>query len=248
MLLNDALLALLALATAASAHTTMSRVFVNGKDQGEGKNKYIRSPVNDGQVQLQLDKTNNTTPFIACNSKGNIAVPQFVKASPGDKLTFQWSRDDPKEPVIDPSHKGPILTYIAPFFATGFGDGPIWSKIAEEGFVSPAWATEKMRNFTGGKVDFNLPKTLAPGKYMVRQELIPLHLADKRGDIEKTRGPEFYPSCVQFEVVGGSGTAVPNQNFDFNKGYKFTDPGFDFNIHIPFTTYPIPGPPIWDAK
>jgi cellulase len=100
----------------------------------------------------------------------------------------------------------------------------------------------------GGRVDVTLPAQLKPGKYLVRQELLALHMADTRGDQNPARGAELYPSCVQVDVVGGGGAATPDQNFDFNTGYKYDDKGIFFNIYVPFDTYTPPGPRVWTPK
>ena len=66
----------------------------------------------------------------------------------------------------------------------------------------------------------NLPKNLAPGEYLVRHEIIALHLATQKGKAE------FYPSCQQIKV-GGSGTGVPSQDelLSFPGAYSDDDPG-----------------------
>lgn len=232
----------LAFASTASAHATMFSVSVNGKDQGDGRNKYIRSPTSNNPVR------DLRSPNLVCNDRGNTEVPGFVKASAGDKLTFRWYHYNPNDPgdILDPSHKGAILTYIAPYTRHSVAS-PIWTKIAEQGFEKGEWATTKMIA-NGGKVDFALPKSLAPGKYLIRQELLALHMADFRGDTHPGRGAESYPSCVQVEVGEGPGEAIPDQDFDFNRGYKYDDPGLFFNIHIPFGKYTPPGPRVWDGK
>jgi hypothetical protein len=51
-----------------------------------------------------------------------------------------------------------------------------------------------------------LPTQVAPGDYLVRHEIIALHLAVTLG------GAESYPSCTQIRV-GGSQTGTPNQPF-----------------------------------
>lgn len=240
MLIYHGALALLALAGTASSHATMFGVSVNGEDQGDGRDKYIRTPAtNDPVRDLQ-------SPNLVCNTNGGRAAPSFVKAAAGDTLAFRWFHFKPSDPgdILDPSHKGAVLTYIAPF-TEGNGAIPIWSKLAQQGFDGE-WATIKMIP-NGGKVEFSLPKALAAGKYLIRQELLALHMADFRGDTNPGRGAESYPSCVQVEVTG-SGDALPDQDFDFNRGYKYDDPGLFFNIYVPFDTYTPPGPPIWDAE
>ncbi|EAQ86334.1 hypothetical protein CHGG_07587 [Chaetomium globosum CBS 148.51] len=233
--------ALLALAHHASAHATVFRVSVNGKDQGDGVNKYIRTPATNDPVRDLAD------PSLVCNTAGGKEVGSSVKAASGDKLTFHWwhyNPDDPADYPLDPSHKGAILTWIANYTAEG-GTGALWTKLAEEGFDGGKWATIKMIE-NKGAVDFQLPKALAKGKYLIRQEIIALHMADGRGDdpARPDRGAEFYPNCVQFEVTG-DGNAVPDQEFDFNKDYKYDDKGLFFNIYIPFDKYTPPGPRPW---
>ncbi|KAG7289175.1 hypothetical protein NEMBOFW57_005538 [Staphylotrichum longicolle] len=229
----------LALASTVSGHATMFGISVNGKDQGDGRNKYIRSPATNDPVR------DLKSPNFVCNTNGGKPAPSFAKAAAGDKLSFRWFHFNPDDPndILDPSHKGAIVTYIAPY-TTGNGAGPIWSKLAEQGFEGGEWATIKMIA-NGGQVEFALPKALAPGQYLIRQELLALHMADFRGDTNPGRGAESYPSCVQVEVTG-SGDAVPDQDFDFNTGYKYDDPGLFFNIYIGKNAeYKPPGPKVW---
>ncbi|KAK4040003.1 putative endo-beta-1,4-glucanase D [Parachaetomium inaequale] len=245
MLLNIATLILALAAHRASAHATMFGVSVNGKDAGDFK-QFIRSPATNDPVR------DLKSPNIVCNTQGGKAAPSFVKAAAGDKLSFRWFHYNPADPadyVLDPSHKGAILTYIAPY-TTGNGAGPIWSKLAEEGFEGGKWATIKMID-NKGEVGFTLPKALAAGKYLIRQELLALHMADFAGNdpAHPGRGAESYPSCVQVEVSDkGAGDAIPDQDFDFNTGYKYEDKGLHFNIYIPFDKYTPPGPRPWTGK
>ncbi|KAK4182786.1 glycosyl hydrolase family 61-domain-containing protein [Podospora australis] len=234
-----ATLALAAFATSVSAHATMFGVSVNGVDQGDGRNVYIRSPPNNSPVK------NLASPDLICGPNGGRAVGTFVKAAAGSKLTFEWYHDNRNDDIIDGSHKGPIITYIAPF-TEGNGVGPIWSKIAEDGFSNGQWAVDKIRA-NNGKIDFTLPANIAAGKYLIRQEIIALHEGDTAFSQNAARGAQFYPSCVQFEV-SGSGSVVPNQNFDINKGYTSQDPGIVFNIYQAVTSYPIPGPKIFSGS
>jgi len=72
----------------------------------------------------------------------------------------------------------------------------------------------------GNVYSANLPKNLAPGEYLVRHEIIALHLANQKG------GAEFYPSCQQIKV-GGSGTGVPTKDelVSLPGAYSDDDPG-----------------------
>jgi cellulase len=240
MLLNAATLAL-AFASGASAHALMYGVSVNGADQGDGRNVYIRTPPNNSPVKDLASSD------LVCNVNGAKAASSFVKAAAGDTMTFEWYHDNRDDDIIDGTHKGPIITYIAPY-TEGNGAGSIWTKIAEDGFDSATqrWAVDKLIA-NRGMQDFVLPANLAAGRYLIRQEIIAHHESDAAFSQNPARGAQFYPSCVQVEVTG-SGTAVPNQDFNFNTGYTYADPGIVINLYQPITSYKIPGPAVWTGS
>lgn len=240
MLLNAATLAL-AFASGASAHALMYGVWVNGVDQGDGRNVYIRTPPNNSPVK------DLSSPDLVCNVNGAKAASSFVQAAAGDKLTFEWYHNTRTDDIIDKSHKGPIITYIAPY-TEGNGAESIWTKIDEAGYdaASGQWAVDKLIA-NKGLYDFTLPASLAAGRYLIRQEIIAHHESDTAYNVNPARGAQFYPSCVQVEVTG-SGTAVPNQNFNFNTGYTYADPGIVFNLYQAISSYKIPGPAVWTAS
>ena len=83
-----------------------------------------------------------------------------------------------------------------------------------------------------------VPKSLAPGNYLVRHELLALHQANT---------PQFYAECAQI-VVSGSGTAQPSGDFLANiPGYAAqSDPGITVDTYSSTrTTYTCPGPKVW---
>lgn len=96
-----------------------------------------------------------------------------------------------------------------------------WFKIAEEGlregytvgdsngwFQNDLWENQKTDHW-----DIVVPKSLKPGKYMVRHEIINLELSPV----------QFYPNCAQLEVAG-EGTSVPGEEFlvQFPGGYSMS--------------------------
>ncbi|KAM0323726.1 hypothetical protein ACHAQA_008663 [Verticillium albo-atrum] len=229
----------LAMATTVSAHAQMYGIWVNGVDQGDGRKDYIRSPPNNSPVKDLASSD------IVCGPNGGTAVPSFAKAAAGDTLSFEWYHDNRDDDIIDGSHKGPLITYIAEYTETD-GSGPIWTKIAEDGYDGAKWAVDKIKT-NNGKEDFVLPASLAPGKYLVRQEIIAHHESEVSFASNPARGAQFYPSCVQLEVTEG-GSAVPDQAFDFNKDYTYADKGITFNLYGGYTTYDIPGPEVWTGS
>lgn len=61
------------------------------------------------------------------------------------------------------------------------------------------------------------------------------------------RGAQFFMSCVQFNI-SGDGSSVPSQDFAFNGGYKYDDPGISFDLYSKkVISYSVPGPAV-DAQ
>ena len=73
----------------------------------------------------------------------------------------------------------------------------------------------------GGKLDFTIPKNIAPGDYLLRAEAIALHAAGPAG------GAQHYMTCYQLTVTG-SGTLEP-KGVTFPEAYSKTGPGLGFS-------------------
>ncbi|KAF6809378.1 Endo-beta-1,4-glucanase D [Colletotrichum sojae] len=226
----------------AYGHARVWDLYVNGKavsaaNEG-GMDKYIRSPPNNNPVK------DLTSADIVCNTAGSKAAPEFAPVAAGDKVAFEWYHNTKQDDIIDGSHKGPALTYIAPYSEDP--TGAVWSKIGSQVYEGGKWAVDEIKN-GGVSKDVTIPSTLKAGKYMLRHEIIAHHESDTTYDVNPARGAQFYPSCIQIEVTG-SGSDVPNQNFDFQKDYKYSDKGIHFNLYSDdATTYKAPGPEIWSA-
>lgn len=85
-----------------------------------------------------------------------------------------------------------------------------WFKIAERGLLNGdiqtgEWGQREFQNWDGTPDLWTetIPKDLKPGKYIIRHEIIALHIANK---------PQFYPECAHL-VVSGNGTAVPGKEY-----------------------------------
>ena len=83
--------------------------------------------------------------------------------------------------------------------------GNIWVKIDQLVYnpsANPPWASDLLR-VQGAKWTVTIPPKLAPGEYLLRHEILGLHVADKR------MGAQFYPSCTQIRVTQGGTVPLP---------------------------------------
>lgn len=91
-----------------------------------------------------------------------------------------------------------------------------------------------------------MPPNLAPGEYVLRHEIIALHVAFTSTGPYSLDGAEFYPQCVSLQV-DGTGTKAITGGVDARTLYKGNEPGLTLNIHTSpdHAGYVIPGPPVW---
>jgi cellulase len=210
----------------------------------------------------ELALTNSSPPLTAWSASnlGNIFVPPssfntsnitchfnaspgllHVNISEGDTLKLQWN----EWPV---SHKGPVLTYLAAC------DGPCeaatkeklkWVKIDELGWLNSSgyemlggtWASDVLisNNFAW---TVKVPEGLVAGGYVLRHEIIALHVADQ------VDGAQAYPQCFNIQV-GGSGWKKVEGGVTGNMLYGIRDKGILVDIHKKIDGYEIPGPRLW---
>ena len=119
--------------------------------------------------------------------------------------------------------------------AQGSGDG--WFKLWHEGYdeAEGKWCTQKLRE-NDGLLSIKLPKGMQSGDYLLRPEVIALHIAM---DLH----PEIYLGCAQI-FLESSGTLVPDETVSI-PGHL--DPGSEsikFNIYQDDISYPLGGPDI----
>lgn len=85
--------------------------------------------------------------------------------------------------------------------------GSVWVKIGQLAYNPKAsgqpWASDFLRE-RGAKWDVTIPSSLAPGSYLLRHEILGLHVAGSRF------GAQFYPSCTQIKIVKGGSTTLPS--------------------------------------
>ncbi|CCO26437.1 putative endo-beta-1,4-glucanase D OS=Aspergillus niger (strain CBS 513,88 / FGSC A1513) GN=eglD PE=3 SV=1 [Rhizoctonia solani AG-1 IB] len=230
----------LALAAAPSVlgHFTMQYLWVNGVDQGQ--NTYLRVPPSNNPV---TDVTSND---IRCNVNGLTGSATGTKAGvpAGANITLEWHQHAQRtgEDPISGGHKGPVQVYIAkaPSTAASFdGSGAVWTKVYSSGLISASsqtWATDIV-NANGGKHSFILPKSIPSGDYLIRGEIIALHVA------QSYPGAQFYIGCAQISVVNGGSASPPK--IALPGAYKGSDPGITVNIYNGLTNYTAPGGAVW---
>lgn len=272
---------LLFLPTLVSAHSHIAYVLINnvhyhGYDpSGRTTNPpngvvWPNRAIDDGFVP----PSNYSTSDIICHREGRPAQAH-APVHAGDKIHVQWNG----WPV---SHKGPIMSYLASCAGHNTTDGCAsvdktqlrWTKIdnSSPGFINMTggipgkWATDQLiANNNSWLV--GIPSSLAPGPYVLRNEIIALHYANTQD------GAQNYPNCVNLWVEPPAGKVVsiiegggrgpvrtvstmpagytgpvnmlaPTQGVPATQLYKSNDPGVAIDIYRTLTTYVIPGPTV----
>ncbi|KAF7966168.1 hypothetical protein HWV62_39760 [Athelia sp. TMB] len=186
-----------------------------------------------------------SNPFLNCGQNATVAA-LVAPTQAGDALALHWEAGGGQG---WPHNIGPLMFYLA-----NCGSSPCnqfdsttakWFKISEVGLMSDnvTWyqanlsashplALHFIAQFhdvslhaeAGGPANVTLPSNIAPGNYLLRHEIIALHLANTQG------GAEFYPSCIQLNITGnGNGKPTSSELVSFPGAYKDTDPG----IYVP---------------
>nr|CDP29378.1 Putative Glycoside Hydrolase Family 61 [Podospora anserina S mat+] len=213
-------------AAAAEAHYTFPSI-ANTPDW-----QYVRQTSN---YQSNGPVTNVNSPDIRCYQlRPGSGAPGTYTVAAGSTLAY-----NAKASI---SHPGPMAVYIAKVpagqtAATWDGSGKVWSKIYQDRpnlGGSMTWPSNGARS-----INVPIPRCLQNGDYLLRAEHIALHSAGSTG------GAQFYISCAQITVTGGSGTYSPRNQVSFPGAYSATDPGIMINIYYPVpTSYTPPGPAV----
>ncbi|KAI0072594.1 hypothetical protein K474DRAFT_361962 [Panus rudis PR-1116 ss-1] len=221
-----------------SAHGFVSQVSIDGKvyKGNEPNNPKFDSPIRLINDISPVKGANN--PNIVCGQNAQKAK-LVADAKPGSKVAFSWLAGGGQK---WPHNTGPMITYMAECTGTTCdkfdASKAKWFKIHEVGKKSDGktWVQQDIMN--GGSLTVPIPDNLKSGEYLMRHEIVALHLANTKG------GAEFYPSCTQVRVTG-SGTAVPSSTVSFPGAYKDTDPGiFDPSVFDAKAKYTFPGPAV----
>lgn len=222
-----------------SAHGFLSAMTIDGKNFKGNVPNGATNPSGLRQVADIVPIKGANNPDVNCGIKAQPASLS-LDAMPGSQLTFDWRGGDGSK---WPHNIGPMFTYMASCGSTTCdkfdAEKAKWFKIQEVGRKtdgSGQWFQQDL--FNGGVAPAQIPPTLAPGNYLIRHEIMGLHLATSMG------GAEFYAGCAQLKVGGSqTGTPASNELVSLPGAYKDSDPGiFDPSVFDTKAPYTFPGP------
>ncbi|KAF2664389.1 hypothetical protein BT63DRAFT_444113 [Microthyrium microscopicum] len=202
-----------------------------------GQNTYGVGPVLDVLSDDITCRANATSPALTAVARA------------GSQMEFQWS-------YWPKNHKGPLITYMARL------DDPTqrvqdlsFFKIDQSGYnrTTHTWASDTLIK-QDNTWSLTIPSNIKPGTYVIRHELIALQSAIPGNQVGagKTAGAQFYPTCVNVEVIG-NGSAIP-AGVKLPGAYSSTDPGILYNLYYAYQDligpnfYVIPGPPLYHGE
>ncbi|KAL8925943.1 MAG: hypothetical protein Q9208_003256 [Pyrenodesmia sp. 3 TL-2023] len=185
-----------------------------------------------------VNPANFSNPNVICDV-GATPAQKYVTVAAGATVELQWTK-------WPESHHGPVIDYLANCNGqcTEVEKSTLrFNKIDEQGLVSytsqpGSWASDKLIA-ANNSWTVTVPKSVAPGNYVLRHEIIALHSADKAD------GAQNYPQCINLKVTG-SGTDKLASGTLGTELYTPTDPGILVNIYQKLT-YIIPGPKLYSG-
>jgi cellulase len=222
-------------------HATFQQLWVDGTDYG---GSCVRLPSSNSPV------TNVGSRDFICNT-GARAVSGKCPVKAGGTVTVEMHQQPGdrscNNEAIGGAHYGPVQVYLTKVSDATTADGSTgWFKIFSNSWSKKSggnsgdddnWGTRDLSNCCG-RMDVPIPKDLASGDYLLRAEALALHTAGQ------ANGAQFYMSCYQISIEGGSGTASP-ATVKFPGAYSANDPGIKVNIHSALSGYQAPGPAVY---
>lgn len=242
-MLFPSVLSVLALAVSSvNAHGYIKNFVADGKT--------YKGPVAGGaKISSPIRQISTTSPYKDVNGPGMTCGRDAKTASliadvtAGSTIKMSWE-DHPGDTW---NHDlGPLMTYMTkvPDGQTADKFNPSsasWFKIGQDGVGSNGkWAQAAL--MSGAFHSVAVPKNIPSGQYLIRAEIIALHLADKRG------GVEFYGNCIQVNVKGGSGSLTGAATAKFPGGYSLDDKGIHVNVFNKGLKYTFPGPALFKGS
>lgn len=239
---RSSLLLSLLLASYVSAHGFVHQFTVNGNTfsgaRPSGQRSNTPSAIRQITDPSPIYGANN--PDVNCGTGGGFLASEVAEVKAGDVLEFDWRGADLSK---WPHNVGPIITYLADCgdSCVGFDSTKArWFKIEQQGYKSNGneWVQQDL--FEAKTVGVKIPSSIAPGNYLMRHEIIALHIAQTR------RMAEFYASCAQLSITGsGTGKPSPNELVSIPGVYSDDDEGIHVNVFGQNPQeYVFPGPPV----
>ncbi|KAI3612839.1 glycoside hydrolase family 61 protein [Moniliophthora roreri] len=152
---------------------------------------------------------------------------------------------DLKSGAMECNANNHVQVYIAPASSNS------WTKLFEEAYdaTSKTWATNRVAK-AHGQHSIKVPH-LEAGTYLVRGEMTALHQADQLYSHRKSRGVQFYISCIQIRVTSNVSQRLP-EGTKFPGTYKDDTPGIQWDLYGPGEgdapeRYIPPGPSVWEG-
>ncbi|KAI1773812.1 glycoside hydrolase family 61 protein [Hypoxylon cercidicola] len=217
---NFASLAAAALAAnGASAHYIFQQLSVGANEFGPFE--YIRQNSNYNSPVTDLVSND-----LRCNVGADGASTETTEVTAGQEFTFTLDT-----PVY---HQGPISIYMskAPGAASEYDGSGEWFKIKD---FAPDFSGGQATWDMSGSYSYTIPTCIEDGEYLLRIQSLAIHNPYPGGI------PQFYISCAQVKVSGGSGSYNP-ETVLIPGAFKNTDPGYTANIYSNFNSYIVPGP------
>lgn len=194
---------------------------------------------------IYVTPTSFNTSDITCHFNATSGA-LHVNTTAGDTLKMQWNE-------WPTSHKGPVLSYLAACNGScenAKKETLEWVKIDQLGWLNSSgwaslggtWASDVLiaNDFSW---TVKVPEELAEGSYVLRHEIIALHVANE------TDGAQAYPQCVNLRVSKISDNNSEGQKLEGgvlgSHLYGEKDKGILVDIHGKIGGYAIPGPKLW---
>ncbi|KAI6088328.1 glycoside hydrolase family 61 protein [Hypoxylon rubiginosum] len=185
--------------------------------------EYVRQNTNYNSPVTDL-----TSNDLRCNVGADGASTETTEVTAGSDFTFTLDT-----PVY---HQGPISIYMskAPGAASEYDGSGEWFKIKD---FAPDFSSGQAVWDMSGSYTSTIPTCIEDGEYLLRIQSLAIHNPWPSGI------PQFYVSCAQVKVSGGSGSYNPETAL-IPGAFKETDPGYTANIYSNFNSYEVPGPAV----
>ncbi|KAH7106430.1 glycosyl hydrolase family 61-domain-containing protein [Auriculariales sp. MPI-PUGE-AT-0066] len=189
-------------------------------------------------------------PAIKCGPGAGAPAKVVAEVTAGSDVLFGWRSGEEAIPWVH--QLGPVMlfAYKCPGDAKDCqpaDDDKGWALIDAAGFDErsgfQSWVQSRFN--TREKVPAKIPAGLPSGDYLLRHEIVALHVAT-------SRGPEFYTSCTQVRVTGGASANLSLADagaevVSFPGGYTKDMPGLFANVfgEANKDNYKFPGPALF---